>query len=216
MTDPMIIQLSEADGVDRAAIRDALRDGAQSLRQIPVRWRDATVTVPEVADWVRELVTVAAKGDPMEPHIHRGPSLLLTGSVGVGKTHQAWGAVRALCCSGAACQWRLVRASRMFLDLEPGSGLDFAEEFRSLRTVGLLVLDDLGSNKGSARREELLTELISERSEHLRPTLITTNIGQMKGETLVRAVGDRVASRLAEMCTAVPVVGPDLRREPPR
>lgn len=212
MSDPVVVQLTEADGVDPHAIQDALREGRTRLRDVPERWVDAAVTVPEVAAWVRELVELSVK-ERVDPTVRLGPSLLLTGPVGVGKTWQAWGAVRALSLSGAVCRWRVVRAARMFLDLEPSSGLDVAGELHSLRSVPVLVLDDLGANKGSARREELLTELVSERSENQRPTLITTNIGQRKGETLASELGERVASRLAEMCRVVALTGPDRRRQ---
>lgn len=214
--DPVVVQLTEADGVDPRSIQDALRKGRQQLTEVPELWRDATVTVPAVAEWVRELVAVSVKGVPDggDPVVRRGPSMLLTGPVGTGKTYAAWGAVRALLCSGAVCRYRFVRATRMFLDLEPSSGLDVAEELYELRTVGLLVIDDLGANKGSGRREEILTELLSERGENHRPTVVTTNVGVRRGESLADAVGERVASRLAEMCRGhvVSLTGPDLRR----
>lgn len=207
MSDPTIVQVTDAD-VDPVLREEILREGRTKLKDVPDRWRDATVTEPAVADWVSELVALAVKhrgvGDPI---VRRGPSLLLTGPTGTGKTHQAWGVVRALSVSGVWCRWRFVRAGAWFRSLEPSSGLDTAAEFAAAACAGLLVFDDLGATKNSPAREEALTELISERDDHLRPTLVTTNKDELGG-----VVGERVASRLAQMCRGVALTGSDRRR----
>lgn len=55
--------------------------------------------------------------------------------------------------------------------------------------------------------EEILDRLIDYRYRHEKPTLITTNHIE-----LVPKVGERVASRLAEMCTQIAMSGSDRRR----
>ena len=54
--------------------------------------------------------------------------------------------------------------------------------------------------------------LINHRYEHMLPTLITTNLPTAELRT---ALGDRVASRLAEMTERVILTGPDRRRTAP-
>jgi DNA replication protein DnaC len=71
------------------------------------------------------------------------------------------------------------------------------------------VLDDLGAEKPSEWTCEKLLELVDERYVQARPTIVTSNLPPNKLST---HVGERVASRLAEMCTVVPVVGQDRRR----
>lgn len=76
----------------------------------------------------------------------------------------------------------------------------------------LLLLDDLGAAKTSEWTEELTYRLINHRYEHMLPTLITTNLPTAELRT---ALGDRVASRLAEMTERVILTGPDRRRTAP-
>lgn len=59
-------------------------------RRIPPRYREALATQPEVLGWV-EAVTGAGRNGPAGTRgIAYGPSLLIAGTTGIGKTHQAW------------------------------------------------------------------------------------------------------------------------------
>lgn len=77
----------------------------------------------------------------------------------------------------------------------------------------MLLLDDLGAAKTSEWTAELTYRLINHRYEHLRPTLITTNLPTADLRT---TLGDRIASRLAEMTQRVILTGPDRRRHRPQ
>lgn len=215
MSDPQIVRVTEADGVDRYLVEEILRDSAIQLDAVPARFAHATVTVPQVAEWVRELVALALAAHQSagigDPEIRCGPSLLLAGPVGTGKTHQAWGAIRALAVSGVRCDWRVETVSRLLMGLEPRP--DFAREtaLQAIESAGLLVLDDLGSTKVSAASEQIILRIVDHRYNHELPTLITTNLGDREGD-LRAALGQRTESRLAQMCTAVAMVGADRRR----
>lgn len=208
-------RLTAGDAVDEYVLDELLTAGRRQAEEIPLRWRDATISLPEVQAWVNELVSMAAERIRFGyPAIREGRSLLLIGTVGVGKTWNAWGAVRALSESGAMCRWRFLYAAEWFRNLEPSSGRDTAAEFTRAAEADLLVLDDIGACKTSPAREEALTLLVSMRNDWRRPTLFTTNCGAEKAAPgLSHYVGDRVASRLAEMCAPVLMTGPDLRRE---
>lgn len=210
MSDPTIVQVGVADGFEQWMLDDVLLENNEQLGEIPSLYRDAVVTHPDVAQWVRDLVKMSAAS--MAASVRQGPSLLLTGPVGTGKTYAAWGAVRALMVSGVRCRFRFRSVTRWFLDQEVGSGYEPSEVFEEACRARLLVLDDLGASKPSGRREELLTELINERLVNQLPTLVTTNVGSRPGESLGNVVGDRVASRLAQLCTVAAFTGPDRRR----
>jgi DNA replication protein DnaC len=206
MTD---LRITPSEHVADYKIEDNIALGRKQLANVPLRWRDAEITVPQVKTWVRELMDEAVRTERFkDPQVKQGPSLLFTGPIGTGKTYHAWAAVRALSLSGVRCDWRVVRMASMFRQLRPNGGTPEAE-FGFFARCGLLVLDDLGATRGSAWEEETLTELIDERYEEMRPTLIITNAEEGLGSV----VGKRIASRLDQMCTPIAFTGKDRRRD---
>ena len=210
-TDPLVTAITTADGVEQYVLQDIeLESRRWSMDLIPTRYRDATVTVPAIRDWVSELVKGALRDMRAgHPVVRTGPSLVLAGPAGRGKSWQAWGAMRALSVCGAHCRWKFLTASDMFAQLRPRHGVDSEDEFDNISRAEVLVIDDLGAAKDSAWTEETLARVIDHRSKWVRPTLVTTNIPP---PAFVDRFGDRVASRLAEMAVVVPFLGADLRR----
>lgn len=79
--------------------------------------------------------------------------------------------------------------------------------FVALQSVELLILDDLGSEKSSEWTVETLFRLVDERSKHNRATVITSNMHY-------DALATRIASRIAELATLIPLLISDYRRLP--
>lgn len=182
-------------------------------KRIPSRYADATPDHPDVAAWVRALTRVAAgQARAQNPVVRTGPSLLIVGPVGTGKTYQAFGAIRALAHSGVLMSWRLETAADIYAQLRPRPRFDSEHEFRELAAVRLLVVDDLGAAKGSEWTEEVNYRLINYRYEHRLPTVVTSNI---PAKELATNLGERVTSRLREMAKLVALAGDD-RRQPPK
>ncbi|MFJ6015378.1 ATP-binding protein [Streptomyces sp. NPDC092952] len=179
--------------------------------RIPARYRGALTDHPHITAWVDEIARAGRPGPAGAPGISEGSSLLIAGPTGTGKTHQAYGAIRALLAAGVRLRWEAVTAADLYARLRPRSGFDSERELQTLAKCPLLLLDDLGAAKTSEWTEELTYRLINHRYEHLRPTLITTNLPTADLRT---ALGDRVASRLAEMTERVILDGPDRRRHP--
>ncbi|MEE1810802.1 ATP-binding protein [Streptomyces sp. BE133] len=179
--------------------------------RIPARYRCALTDHPHVTAWVDEIARAGRPGPAGAPGISEGSSLLIAGPTGTGKTHQAYGAIRALLAAGVRLRWEAVTAADLYARLRPRSGFDSERELQALAKCSLLLLDGLGAAKTSEWTEELTYRLINHRYEHLRPTLITTNLPTADLRT---ALGDRVASRLAEMTDRVILDGPDRRRHP--
>lgn len=208
-TDPTIpgVMLAD-DDADPHWIAELRDTAARQAQRIPAHYADATVEVPEVAAWVRALVDIVRAERRVVPRIVTGPSLLLIGSTGSGKTHAAYGVVRALGVSGVGCSWLVTTAADMYAQLRPRPKVDSEEEFDRYSRAGLLVLDDLGAAKGSEWNEEINYRLINHRYEHELPTLITSNVPP---KNLAAALGERVASRLVEMAEQVVLRGADRR-----
>jgi DNA replication protein DnaC len=139
----------------------------------------------------------------------RGPSLLLLGPTGVGKTHEAFGALRGLAERMSLSTIRAVTAADLYARLRPRAGVDAEAEFERYAAASLLLLDDLGAAKTSEWVEEVNYRLINHRYNEQLATLITSNV---PAGHLGAQLGERVASRLTEMCVRVVLKGSDRRR----
>ncbi|MGW9131960.1 ATP-binding protein [Streptomyces sp. NPDC055681] len=178
--------------------------------RLPPRYRTARADHPDVLAWTRDVIARAEAPNPgARRQITTGPSLLLAGVTGAGKTHQAYGAVRALAEVGLVLRWRATTAADLYADLRPRPGHDTERELEKVSCYPLLILDDLGAAKASEWVEEVTYRLINRRYNLMLPTLITTNLAM---RDLRDQLGDRVASRLAEMTTRVTFEPVDRRR----
>ncbi|MEY9848343.1 DNA replication protein DnaC [Streptacidiphilus sp. BW17] len=178
--------------------------------RIPLRFQHAEAEHPDVRTWVRRVTGSCRQGPGGMPGIATGPSLLLAGPTGVGKTFTAYGAIRALLADGVRLQWQAITAADLYADQRPKLGHDTERDFNALARTPLLMLDDLGAAKTSEWTEELTYRLVNYRYDRLLPTIFTTNlpIGELR-----QVLGDRVASRLAQMTDRVVLTGPDRRRQ---
>ncbi|MFD5564476.1 ATP-binding protein [Kitasatospora griseola] len=183
---------------------------------VPYRYADATPIAghPEIGAWAQRVATKPSEAS----------SLLLTGPTGTGKTHQAWAALRMIAEAGPV-NYRLIAttAADMYASLRPGgSHRGEKAELEQLASVPILLLDDLGSAKGSEWVEETTYRLINKRYNACLPTVFTSNYsteaprhpdtGAIVGPGLDVILGDRIVSRLAEMTTVVVMAGCDRRR----
>lgn len=176
---------------------------------VPYRYRQATAQHPEILAW----------SDRAADDYRTAGFLVLTGPIGTGKTHQAYGALRRIAEAGPKrFEMIATTAPDMYGRLRPGGSDKGTEhELKKLCRVPLLLLDDLGTEKLSEWTEEATTRLVNERYNECLPLIITTNF-PVRAATgapspdLVTRLGDRLASRLAQTAVQVQLDGPDLRR----
>ncbi|MFE9064863.1 ATP-binding protein [Streptomyces violaceusniger] len=185
----------------------------EASKVVPFHYRTARPQLPELRTWINQLVDQAQaeqqKRGSVVASITRGPSLLLLGVTGVGKTHQAYGAVRELAITGVVSRWVVTTAADLYAALRPRHGIDSETEFRRYRDARLLLVDDLGAAKISEFTEDVNFRLVNYRYENHLPTLFTSNL---MSRELSGRLGDRVASRINEMCQRVVIEGRDRRR----
>jgi DNA replication protein DnaC len=190
-------------------------------KNTPARFAGAVPTVPDVERWVADVVRHAVATSHQRGQqivtIHGGPSLLMLGPTGVGKTHETYGAMRAISLLGIHAKWVVVSAADLYARLRPRHGVDSEAEFRGVADAPLLGVDDIGAAKPSEWVEEVNFRLVNRRYELALPTVFNSNLPPRdlpdgtKG--LPTVLGDRVASRLIEMCQQTPLRGEDRRRK---
>lgn len=214
MADPLVLIERDHPGEHDPAWLERVRGQASEriAAFVPPRYTEAVADNGDVQRWVQDVVSTAVHGQRgAVPSVRRGPSMLLLGPTGVGKTYQAYGALHALAVSGVQCSWIFTTAADLYARLRPRQGADTEIEFHRYADSPLLVLDDLGAAKASEWIEEINYRLINHRYEHLLPTLITSNV---PASDLGAQLGERVKSRLTEMAERVAMVGQDRRSTP--
>jgi len=151
--------------------------------------------------------------------------LLLIGPSGVGKTHLAVAALKGIIKKGIRARFCDYRELLKQIQNSYNSSVQ-ATELEVLRPVfeaEVLVLDDLGAVKPSEWVWDTVSLVLNARYNGNLATLITTNFmdGAASGvgparaareETLGDRIGERMRSRLFEMCRVVQVMGRDYRQ----
>ena len=180
---------------------------------MPARYAAAVPSSQPILEWVATVVRMAverstARGQRVAT-VHDGPSLVLFGPTGTGKTHQVYGAFRVISALGLHTRWQVISAADLYARLRPRHGIDSEAEFRSIADASILAVDDLGAAKPSEWTEEVNFRLVNHRYEVMKPTLFTSNL--LQSDLRVR-LGERVASRLVEMTDQIIIDGDDWRR----
>ena len=134
--------------------------------------------------------------------------LLLEGDPGSGKTHLAAAVANFAVGMGVPTLFLtipdLLDSLRASFDSEATT---FEERFDEIRTAGLLVMDDFGTQNTTPWAQEKLFQIINYRYINKLPTVVTTNLPLDELE-------QRISSRLSdsELVTRWPINAPDYRR----
>jgi DNA replication protein DnaC len=147
--------------------------------------------------------------------------ILLTGSIGSGKTHLATSALKWIIeqrgAQGLYCDYReLLRAIQN--SYNPQVAATEMQILTPVMSAEVLILDDLGAIRPSEWVWDTVSLVLNARYNAVRTTIITTNYpvlppgaGGMREETLGDRIGERMRSRLLEMCRVVEMKGEDFR-----
>jgi DNA replication protein DnaC len=136
-----------------------------------------------------------------------GRNLIVTGPVGTGKTWSVWHAAEHAVQAGYEGRVVITSAARFRRIVAPSTA-DPAE-FGRYSDAGLLAIDDLGATRLSEWDMDHLGELIDTRWADRRPTVVTSNISDLR-----TVLGPRISSRLAHHALVAEMTGPDRRRQP--
>ena len=133
--------------------------------------------------------------------------LVLMGSYGCGKTHLAAAVANTCVEFGMNTLFLTVPDLLDWLRYSYDSvDTTFEQRFEEIRNVGLLVLDDLGSQNATRWASEKLFQIVDYRYSRKLPTVITTNLD-------LEDLDDRIRSRLQDpdLVTRVSITAPDYR-----
>lgn len=161
--------------------------------------------------------------------------LLLMGTIGVGKTHLAVSIIKELMLNkGIPCLFYDYRELLKQIQNSYNASVQ-ATEMEVLRPVfetEVLVLDELGAVKPTEWVWDTVSHILNTRYNDKRTTIITTNYKDLppgtateseaprsysaaqraaREETLGDRIGERIRSRLHEMCRVVQLEGKDFR-----
>lgn len=135
--------------------------------------------------------------------------LLFFGPCGVGKTHLA----------ACIAQHHIGKVPTLFIScpellmeirnaIRQGQNERKTQLLQLAMRVSLLVLDDIGAEKVSEWVQETLFVLVNYRYEHMLSTIFTTNCSM---DELEGKLGQRITSRMIEMCRCIRLQGNDWR-----
>ncbi|MFW6159604.1 MAG: ATP-binding protein [Acidobacteriota bacterium] len=176
----------------------------------------------------RRALKIARKFVKDFPVLNSG--ILLLGSPGVGKTHLSVGIIKELIkekkTSCYFCDFREL-IHNIQASYSPDSPLSESEVLNPVFRADVLVLDELGAKRTTAWVEEMVFYIINHRYINKKLTIFTSNYPDKEEDvedrrqdifkkddvTLVDRVGERLRSRIYEMCKIVEVLGDDYRKK---
>lgn len=170
---------------------------------IPKRYHNVSYE-KDIVEGIKEIV---------KKQLQSGNGLYIRGEVGCGKTHLACAIAKDIMEFGVEVRFFntsefLEKLREEFRD-NPHVDEDSLGLFRDIMDFkGVLILDDIGTEKVSDWVNERLYLIINKRYEEMLPTIFTSNCDM---EILSARLGDRFSSRIGQMTEIINLTSPDRR-----
>lgn len=161
-----------------------------------------------------------------------GTGLLIIGQIGTGKTHLAVGITKELILNrGIPCLFYDYRELLKEIQNSYNATVQTTEldVLRPVFETDVLILDELGAVKPTEWVWDTVSLILNTRYNNNRTTIITTNFEDQaaagangsvsparaasRSETLGDRIGERMRSRLHEMCRVIKMEGEDFRQK---
>ena len=142
-----------------------------------------------------------------------GYGLLFLGSCGTGKTHLACAIMIELLKEYAFSYPRYYKASEIFSAVrstyQAGASTNEEETLKFFSSIQLLVIDEVGVQKGSEAEKRILFSILDNRATSNKPTILMSNLGP---KALAELLGDRLYDRVRSKCVPMLFAGPSMRK----
>lgn len=188
-------QHAQADARRAKAIADRV-----AACRIPDRFADKAFCdySPASSGQRSNLEKCQAYAENFDTHYADGRCLILSGTVGTGKTHLAIAILKdAVEKQGYTGKYWTVNGLLQVIrsSYEKDSGFSESDVIASVTDTHLLVLDEVGATKQSEFEMATLFNIINSRYEWKLPTIIISNLGPKQ---IGEAIGERCFDRLRE------------------
>lgn len=166
---------------------------------IPQRFRDRTLETysAETEKQARILAFCRSYAGEFAEVAKTGRNILMLGLPGTGKTHLSIGIALEIMRDGRTSVF--TTASRLLRSIKDTyskqSAITESQAIAVFTKCDLLIVDEVGVQRGSEYEKDMLFDVINERYENLRPTIILSNLTT---EEIRVYLGDRVYDRLRE------------------
>lgn len=145
----------------------------------------------------RRLAQLQAYADGFPEHYSKGTSLILIGRTGTGKTHLALAAAKQIAINGF--QARYLTARKLFRQIRSTwnkrSELTEQQMIDQLADTDLLIIDEIGAQRGTDDELNTMFEIVDERYQRNRPSILISNLPWPE---LKEVIGERSADRLRD------------------
>ena len=165
---------------------------------IPERFKDRTLDsyIAKTSDQKTALAFAKEYAENFDQVMKTGRSAVFVGKVGTGKTHLSVGIALSIMEQQRSPLFttvqRLVRRVKDSWRTKEETESEVIEAFAS---PDLLILDEIGVQFGSEFEKQILFDVLNERYEKLKPSILLSNIPR---EQLGEYLGERVTDRLRE------------------
>jgi DNA replication protein DnaC len=189
-----VLEAAEAEHNRARAVGTLLSRADIPLRYMDRSFENYSATSP---DQIKVLATCQAYVARFEQRLRHGGGLILCGRPGTGKTHLMCAIAKAVAGLGRTAWYTTVAAAVRHVKqtFAPDSRSTEAAAMARFYWPELLVLDEVGMQRGTEFELVLLAEVMNERYSRVRPTILATNLTLAE---LGRYIGERALDRMRE------------------
>jgi DNA replication protein DnaC len=196
-------ELAAIEAKERAE-RQAKIDARLNQAGIPALFRDRTFANYKCKTQAQELAwerfhSFAAS---FRNHLKSGTVLVGMGKVGTGKSHLACAVANDVMARGYTAYY--TSTARLFTKIRGtwAKSSEISEEqlLRQFEQIDLMILDEVGLQRGTDDEQRTLHELLEARRLNCKPTILLTNLD---GANLKGYLGERFLDRLSESGVSV-------------
>lgn len=145
----------------------------------------------------KRLAQLQSYADQFCEHYAQGTSLILSGGPGTGKTHLALSVAKQIALIGFQAKYLTTRKLLRQIRDTWGKRSELTEQqiMDRLAEVDLLIIDEIGVQRGTDDELNTIFEIIDERYQNRRPSILISNLPWLE---LKQVIGDRSADRLRD------------------